>query len=260
MRAAGKAGKQNTENTRPVYTRELPSGRELVSAEPGAYLFGGAFVRRDGLGAVTEPVSGGMRKLMSVRGGEYGSVLVLPGDIVSAAGGCFSGTRWESVILSDAFREAEADAFAGSAVRYVRFPAGLVSAGDRSFRGCLIRNAVFPETTERIGTETFGTPALVSVFALSASAGEHAFASSPFLTAAGLPSASGDGIFAHCRNLVFAGTASGNRPENAEPAEPAENAVPGPYTFLPSVFSSAEDLLRGLRAAASARRTAPKRI
>ena len=107
MRAAGKAGKQNTENTRPVYTRELPFGRTLAGAgtAPGAYGRDGSFVPWEKLhpGVID---SGEGFILVSAGAGSGSQALVLPDDIAAVGASVFRNSSRGAVILPDGCRTA----------------------------------------------------------------------------------------------------------------------------------------------------------
>ena len=158
MRAAGKAGKQNTENTRPVYTRELPFGRTLAGAgtAPGAYGRDGSFVPWEKLhpGVIDSGegfilVSAGAGSGSQALGAGSGSqALVLPDDIAAVGASVFRNSSWGAVILPDGCRTVGDGAFFGAGAVYIRFPVSFSSAGRLAFSHSSLRSAVVPFSAE----------------------------------------------------------------------------------------------------------------
>ena len=185
MCAAGKAGKQNTENTRPVYTRELPFGRTLTGATPGAYRADGTFVPWDCLGA---EVNGTELSDISETSDLSGSVLVIPEGIVSLARSVLCCSRAAGVVLPDSCRTAGDGAFFGAGAVYIRFPVSFSSAGRLAFSHSSLRSAVVP---------------------FSAETGPGAFRGCLRLVSACVPVPSGKDPFLFCGELVTVHTPRG---------------------------------------------------
>ena len=198
-------GKLNTGDARPVYTRELPPGRKLAGAEPGAYLRDGSFVPWEKL----DPKSyngGGMKTLLAVKYGSEGGVIVLPQDTEALSAGVFSGTCADAVVFPAGLKKIGRNAFKDARILSAVFPAGLRSIGDRAFAGSHISSAVFPEHIMHTGSFCFactGGLEYAAAFSGDAHDGESVFSHSGIsvfagCVPAGLAAASG------CRELVLA--------------------------------------------------------
>ena len=137
MRIQNLSGKQNTENTRPVYRRELPPGRMLRGAAPGLYDPKdpeNGFVPWDDLGAETVPFRPEDSSKKKGKAGEQGTELFM------------LRRRPET----------------GSGVLVL--PEGIVSVGEEAFRGCSMAAVVFPEGFLHISDKAFADCGLRTCF------------------------------------------------------------------------------------------------
>lgn len=151
--AENPAEKSDTGGGRPVYTRELPPGRELVSAAPGAYFPDGYFSPWESLSpCVTET-----GELTYIRGAgrHTGGVLVLPENVLSLGKRVFLLAEWEGIILPQGLRTVKQEAFAYSHTPYVRFPSSPVRAAADAFSYACLRHAVLPERSSVSGRGVF---------------------------------------------------------------------------------------------------------
>lgn len=181
------SGKQNTENTRPVYTRELPPGRTLAGAEPGFYGRDGSFAPWEKLGAGIrsfayrhgqDAVCGKELTGIGFRG--LKGVYALPEGITAIGRGVFSGCAAEAVVFPSGLVSIGPDAFRTSSIRSAVFPQSLCDIGEYAFRGSLLRTAVFPDHPVQIGRGCFSDTPLASAFVPDRTlADDGAFSGSP---------------------------------------------------------------------------------
>ena len=170
------------ENGRPVYVRELPPGRKLVSAPPGFYYPDGKYVPWE-KACAESPVRIILRPdgaLLSApdifRGAsDPGTVLVLPDTVRSIAAGVFAYSGISSAVIPQGVTDIGRMAFYGARLAHIFLPPSLKTAGDSAFCMSGLRSAVFPEGTVFGDGALSGIPSLVYVTALSSSAPENVF-------------------------------------------------------------------------------------
>lgn len=181
-----------------VYTRELPPGRALAGAAPGAYGYCGEFIPWEKLSTHTDP-DGCVFRAVSRPADMF--FLVLPESIREIGSVAFRNSRRHAVILPDGLVSAGRYSFDSCAAGYIRFPPGLRNIDVGAFRMSGMRTAVLPESVRSIGSSAFLQCGAVSVTAVSAAAGSSAFARSRRLVSARVRQNVRYGVFSDCSAL-----------------------------------------------------------